>query len=169
MSLRICDINVFDESKFSKYIELLKKLASNSDIHYKHAAALIKNEKIYSAGINKFVKKLDVKSYNKKTGENSIETHFKTIHAEISVFDKLSKKSSKGLDIIVIRINKNFTLKNSRPCNHCIDKLKKIGIRKVFYSNENGQIICEYIEHMKKIHISAGSRFLNRIELSLTC
>ena len=64
------------------------------------------------------------------------------------------------MDILVIRVNKNLTLKNSRPCSQCIDKLSKLGIRKVFYSNEEGDIVWEFVEQMKKTHISAGTRHL---------
>ena len=149
---------------FEEYIDLLKKLAVNSDINCKHAAALLYNNNIYSPSINKFIKSFDIKSKN----TDEIQTHYKTIHAEISVFLNFPKKKSmKGMDIIVIRINKNLALKNSRPCNHCIDKLKKIGIRKVFYSNEDGKIISEFINDMEKIHISSGTRLLNRIHAQI--
>ena len=151
-------LNVYNEHKFLECITLLKKIAANSDISYKHAAALIDNDSIYSSGINKFVKTIHIKSKE----SNEIQTHFKTIHAEISVFSKMPKRSAKGLDILVIRINKNFALKNSRPCNNCIDKLKKIGIRKVFYSNEDGNIVGEFINDMEKLHISAGSKFMQK-------
>lgn len=145
--------------KFLEYITFLKKKAASSDISYKHAAALIDSAHIYSSGVNRFVKTFQIKS--KET--NEIQTHFKTVHAEINVFSKMPKKSVKGLDILVIRINKQLALKNSRPCNNCIDKLKKIGIRKVFYSNENGNIIGEFINDMEKYHISSGTKFMERI------
>jgi deoxycytidylate deaminase len=50
-------------------------------------------------------------------------------------------------------------LKNSRPCNHCIDKLIKVGIYKVYYSNENGIIVSEIVEDMEKLHISSGTKY----------
>jgi hypothetical protein len=54
---------------------------------------------------------------------------------------------------------KNNRLKNSRPCNHCIDKLIKVGIYKVYYSNENGIIVSEIVEDMEKLHISSGTKY----------
>jgi deoxycytidylate deaminase len=157
-------MNIYDEHRnhnhrFFECINLLKKIASSSDIYYKHAAALIDGDRIYSAGVNQFVKTVQIKLKD----SNEIQTHFRTIHAEISVFSKIPKKTAKGLDILVIRINKNFALKNSRPCNHCIDKLKKIGIRKVFYSNEDGNIVSEFIHDMEKLHVSDGNKFLQRL------
>lgn len=135
--------------KFSESIELLKKTAINSTIIHKHAAALIQNDHIYSYAYNDFIKKIKPKTENK------------TIHAEINLFYKYPKKNVKGMDILVIRINNTNTfLKNSRPCNSCIDKLQEIGIRKVYYSNALGNIVCEYVQHMEKLHISSRSKYV---------
>lgn len=147
----IVDIyNQANLNKFEKPLELLKKIANDSIVYYKHAAALLYNDTIYSYGINKFIKEIKI--------DNQI--YYKTMHAEITVFEKLPKKKVRGMDILVIRVNKNLTLKNSRPCSQCIDKLSKLGIRKVFYSNEEGDIVWEFVEQMKKTHISAGTRHL---------
>ena len=141
--------------KFENSIEILKNKAQCSQISYKHAAALIYKENIYSTGFNKFLK---VKSFQINK-EKSI--YYKTIHAEINAICQIPKHLAKGKDILVIRINKNLDLKNSRPCNHCIEKLLKIGIRKVHYSNEFGIIISEFLSDMEKTHTSAGSMYIN--------
>lgn len=135
------------KKNLEQQLDILTKMASYSAIYYKHAAALISGDIIYSAGINKFIKQI------KNNNNNEI---YKTIHAEINVFENFPKKNVKGLDILVIRINKNMVLKNSRPCNACIEKLQKIGIRKVHYSDDNGNIITERLEYMEKLHISSG-------------
>jgi len=67
------------------------------------------------------------------------------------------------MDIIVIRINKKLQLRNSRPCKDCIDELKQIGIRKVYYSNDNGDIVYEFVENMIKTHTSAGMKFCKEL------
>lgn len=136
---------------FNDHLELLTKLASDSIIYYKHAAALLCGTNLYSLGINKFVGEF-------KDKDNKV--HYKTVHAEINVFKNFPKKNVKGMDILVIRINKKFVLKNSRPCNQCIDKLRKIGIRRVYYSNDEGSITSENVEMMEKRHVSSGTRHL---------
>jgi tRNA(Arg) A34 adenosine deaminase TadA len=131
-------------TKYTKYNDMcdtLKKMAQNSDIKFKHAAMLIKNNIVYASGFNQ--------TY----------TNFSTIHAEISVFTNYPKRNGSGLDILVIRVNKKMELRNSRPCNSCIVTLGKIGIRKIFYSNDAGEIICEYLTLMEKTHVSSGTRF----------
>lgn len=147
VTMQLTKKNTLGKKSLQEQLEILTKMASNSTIYYKHAAALISGNMIYSAGINKFIKQSKIPSLRK------------TIHAEINVFENFPKKNIKGLvlDILVIRINKNHILKNSRPCNQCIEKLQKIGIRKVYYSDDNGNIISEHVQYMEKIHSSSGT------------
>lgn len=126
--------------KWQTIIDSLIKQTYKSDVFYKHSAAIIHKDKILSCGNNFRVKDA-------------------SIHAEIDAFIKLhNKKHSCGLDIIVIRSGKD-KLQYSRPCNHCIEFLKKKGFRKIYYSNEKGTIECEYITDMEQKHISSGKRF----------
>lgn len=41
---------------------------------------------------------------------------------------------------MVIRVNQDGNLCNSRPCMMCFDYIVRAGIRKVYYSNELGEI-----------------------------
>ena len=141
-------VSIMHEHKFEEQINLLKKIAFESIVYYKHAAALISGDTVYSAGVNKFIKEVKIND----------KTFYKTMHAEITVFERLPKKKVRGLDILVIRINKNLALRNSRPCNQCIDTLLKLGIRKVYYSNEEGRIVSEFVEQMEKLHTSSGTK-----------
>lgn len=133
--------NDFHE-KFYDIINTLRKIAMCSDINYKHAAALIKTSEqtIFGVGYNRFTAKM------------------RTVHAELNALFNNKLKSVKGMDIIVIRTSKN-KLANSRPCNNCIEKMIKMGIRKVYYSNESGKIVSEFVEEMDKIHISSGTKY----------
>jgi deoxycytidylate deaminase len=145
-------------NKFNKLIlDDLKKTAMKSSVSNRHSAALIKKDIIYKSAYNKFIKEIII------TKEI---THHITIHAEVNaICSYYNKKNVKGMDLIVIRVNKYGTeLKNSRPCNNCITKLRKLGIRKVYYSNEKGDIIYEYANTMKFLHISSGK---NNLEKSL--
>jgi len=135
--------------------KILIKIAEKSDVNQRHSAAIIKNGKIIDMGFNKYC------SFAKKS----------TIHAEMDVLSNLKKKykntsSFNGLDIIIIRIgncNNSFVLKNSRPCNQCIDYLKKYNIKKVYYSNEYGDIVCEKLYDMEKKHVSSGEKYFKKL------
>ena len=140
--------------KLSIDINLLIKTAEKSYVNSQHAAALIYNDNILAMNVNKFIKTILIKN-----GE-SIEKYYKTIHAEINL--NYPRNEVRGKDIVVIRINKNLALKNSRPCSMCIEKMKKLGIRKVYYSNNDGEMICEDVKTMTSEHISAGNKVLAR-------
>lgn len=135
------------DSQFEFLFKLLIKIASNSTVLHKHASALIHDDIILSSGYNKF-------THNNVT----------TIHAEMDALQKFNakKKNLKYTDIIVIRLNKKGSFINSRPCSFCIQRLQELGIRKVYYSNKLGNIICESINLMEKTHISTGDIFLNK-------
>jgi deoxycytidylate deaminase len=136
------------QQKFEDAIEMLKKHASTSVLLHKHSACLIKNGKVFSIGVNKYY---DSNAIKDKSGKLSV-------HAEISALTGANIKQTKGFDILIIRINKSLNLINSRPCNACIEKLRQKGIRKAYYSDCNGNIACEYIDVMPKVHESYRSR-----------
>ena len=68
------------------------------------------------------------------------------------------------LNLIVIRINKNLELKNSRPCANCLQFMKDVNINKVYYSSGNGsEIICEKVKNMISNHKSFGNKMTEYI------
>lgn len=138
--------------KFSNNIESLREIAKNSNLLHKHGACLIQNDKIISYGYNKSIKEIIIDNKMVKF----------SIHAEMNVLFNLKKINyTKNItDILIIRIGNSNKLKNSRPCNSCIDKMIKKGIRKVYYSDENGNIKCEFVDSMLKLHISSGHNYM---------
>jgi deoxycytidylate deaminase len=145
----------YSSKKLEKPLSILTKKALNSSscIQNKHSACLIKGDKIFSIGINKCIKKIH---FGDKIAKS-------TIHAEINAILQADLRYTKGMDILIIRVNKSRKLQNSRPCNSCIDKLRKHGIRKAYYSNEQGEIVWEFIDDMPKIHISSGTEFIKKM------
>ena len=68
-------------------------------------------------------------------------------HAEIDAIKKLPNfYKGSVFDLVVIRTTNSFILRNSKPCSKCIELLhyfcrkKKIKIRNVYYSTEEGKI-----------------------------
>lgn len=140
--------------KLSSAIDVLKKNAQNSPLTYKHSACLLKNGKIFAIGFNKY--------YGIKLNNEKINL---SIHAEMNVLLSKNYKILKGMDILIIRVGNSNKLQNSRPCNTCIDKMKKKGIRKAYYSNSDGDIVYEFIDNMPKLHQSSG----NSIRIQQNC
>jgi deoxycytidylate deaminase len=99
------------------------------------------------------------------TGSNHLRNSYNnkcvcySTHAEIDVIHKSLRKFETDLSscvIAVIRFGKDGTLKNSRPCNHCLDTMKYYRIKKVMYSTDDGTIKSEKPQSMEQLHISSG-------------
>ena len=62
------------------------------------------------------------------------------LHAETDLISRLWGKYyiDKNLSLVVIRLNKNGELRNSKPCKRCNKILKALDITKVWWSIEDG-------------------------------
>lgn len=140
--------------KLGNYITILKKLATKSPMSHKHAACLLKKDDVYTLGINKKL----------RSKLPSGEVALISIHAEVDCLANCAYKACKGMDLLVIRVGKSEKLQNSRPCNSCIKKLQERGIRKVYYSTSEGEIVYEYVNDMPNLHICSGIKYKNCLE-----
>jgi hypothetical protein len=55
--------------------------------------------------------------------------------------ERTLRKRLQSITILVIRVGDNGVLRESAPCRHCAIAIKKIGIKRIKYSNNKGQII----------------------------
>ena len=132
----------------------------------------IKTEKYHHhySGIYRNGKKLFIGNNHLRNSYNGECICYST-HAEMDVLYKILKhqkikvKDSADLSncvIIVVRFGKDGSLKNSRPCNHCLETMKFYRIKKVVYSDDNGNIVTEKPESMEQCHVSSGwNAFIN--------
>jgi hypothetical protein len=75
---------------------------------------------------------------------------------------KISKKKCK-VDLLVVRFTKDGKNAISRPCNMCLNYLKNIKnvtIRKIYFFNEKGELVCQKLRKMTYDHVSIGFRLL---------
>lgn len=52
---------------------------------------------------------------------------------------------------------------NSRPCYNCLAMMKTVGIRKVHYTDNNGDIVSETVKDMVSIQSSSVTRFIHQL------
>ena len=62
---------------------------------------------------------------------------------------------AKKNDLIVVRVNGEGKFCNSRPCYNCLAMMKAVNIRKVFYTDDSGEVIGENVKDMVSIQASA--------------
>lgn len=113
---------VMDKAK-AKAIELTK----NSDhILQRHGAVIVRNGRIISYGWNKM-----------KTHPKSLHP-FKAIHAEMDAIFK-AKGKAQGGTLYVARLTNVGIPMNSQPCPYCMATMIAAGIRRVFYTDNDGK------------------------------
>ena len=91
-----------------------------------------------------------------------------TVHAEIDAIMSYPKHELKGMDILIIRVKRDGTLGDSRPCNTCIGKMLKAGIRRAYYSNRDGGLSCEFVNEMKLTYETSAMRVWARLRGHIT-
>lgn len=99
-------------------------------------------------------------------------THSPSIHSEISGIMKLNKLNSYKktinqrdfLDVYNVRMNKNGTIGNSRPCKNCLEQMQRyeyFKFDKVYFTSSTGEFVCEKFSSMydhPSTTISSGNR-----------
>lgn len=109
-----------------RFFEVARTLCKHSNHPaYKHGAVIVHKNRIISSGFNRL-----------KTSPRS--THaFQQIHAEMDAIFK-SRVDLKKCTMYITRETKDGRLAESRPCPACMEVIRASGIKKVFYSTNNG-------------------------------
>jgi deoxycytidylate deaminase len=109
------------------------------------------------SGIYKNGKKLYIGSNHLRNSYNGKCICYST-HAEMDVIYKALRNNLdlNNCTIAVVRFGKDGSLKNSRPCNHCLNSMIQHRIKKIMYSTDDGTIKSEKPNDMEQVHISSG-------------
>lgn len=149
---------------------LINKLyceATNSEIKQQLAAAILKSGKMIS---NPCCNSLRNTCRGANVGSLHAEAHAIINHFGKSlsfnkkniIFHQSEKKNNQNLDLIVIRVNKLGEICNSRPCYNCLNLMKIVGIRKIYYSISESELVCENVKDMISIHSSAVTKNIDK-------
>ena len=93
-----------------------------------HGAVLVRGGNIINAGHNKW----SYSSFGKRFRHR--DRGVSTLHAE------LDRSTTQGADIYVVRINNQGNFKMSKPCSRCETALKHVGIKRVYYTTDDGDL-----------------------------
>ncbi len=140
-------------NKYTSIISNLAEAAQKSQINYKLAAAIIKGTK----QITKPCINTDRSIYR---GFHNFSLHAEA-NAILNLYGKdlsyipnsknFNVKNQKKCDLLVIRVNNNGELCNSRPCINCLKMMKDVKIKRVYYINNNKELVSEQVKDMISI------------------
>jgi deoxycytidylate deaminase len=125
------------------YLCLLQNYATNSTMIHRHAAMLFRNKETHMGYNND-------RSYLNNKLVPSIHAEMDVMHRSRAIIKDMSKYS-----LFVIRINKSGKICNSKPCCKCIESLQARNVKNIYYSDSNGNIICEKTKDITNDHSSS--------------
>jgi len=116
--------------KFPKGIlEVASSQALKSPMGYRHGSVVFKGNAILGAG------------YNWPVAPPGGDARRFSIHSERDALKGLRGDQIYGADIFSVRVTKGGAFANAAPCKGCQKLLKRKGIRKVHWFDDEGQVI----------------------------
>lgn len=120
------------------YFKAAKAISELSDYKQKVGCVVVMGHKIISSGHNSKTKCHAVQARLDK--ERFGSECLGKIHAEVDALLPLfrNKTDLSKASIYVYRQRKDGSLGLARPCGSCMKLIKKLGIKNIYYTNENG-------------------------------
>lgn len=148
----------------SKLVDHAIRVALDGDMGKLHGCVIADNTKPVSWSNN------ETRSYLRGNVVGSLHAE---VNALVEFLRLRKKKVATGLDAWVVRVSKETgELTTSRPCRNCMAVLKSHGIRRVWYSCEDGSMECEHLRdvNVMKSHVTELCRDnnirMNRVRLN---
>jgi deoxycytidylate deaminase len=149
-----------------RIIDAAIEQAEQSSMFYKHGAIITKSSKILSRGFN-----------NPRSHFMSINST--CLHAEMDVIlsyctnilhiniDHRRKniyvpQLSKCI-LWVVRVSKTNTLTESKPCSDCLSFIKRIGVKKIAYTNKEGNLVLQNTKNISSTHLSHAQKLTKNL------
>lgn len=109
--------------------------ANKSTYRFHIGCVIFKGNRIISSGHN-YIRSCSSISAKHRAWENSL-------HAEqAAIINAGDKNKLKGCSILVMKVSKtNGYLSNAKPCPYCQASIDYVGIKNVYYTNEEGEIV----------------------------
>ena len=130
---------------YSRLVEFARALKTKKQSGEKHHVAfLLKKSRVICVGWNNYNKSHNVRRFGKFVSHKFTHDVYRPcVHAEISAITRWGQEDLRGYDMAVIRIDNNDNANMSKPCINCGRILDAMGVRKIFYSDKNGE--CQEI------------------------
>ena len=117
------------------YLSVARYFATKSVARNTHGAVVVKGGRVLGSGWNK----------NRNNPHYVSPEHVKTdcsYHAEEVAIRESGEDNLRGAIIYVARINRQGKDRDSKPCSKCAFLIDKVGIKRVVFTMEAGEINC---------------------------
>jgi deoxycytidylate deaminase len=117
-----------------KHCDVAVKMAQKSDYKFRVGCVIVRGSKIVSFGWND-----GVKTHTKSNHP------FKSLHAEADAIISARREDLSGCSAYVARLRKDGSIAIAKPCQFCEAMLRKVGIKQVFYTTDDGWVSETYV------------------------
>ena len=122
--------------KNKRYIEFAKRVAEQSSYgKFRHGAVLVKGSSVRSISCNKH-RHCSFGARFRREGRGEA-----TLHAELGAILGIERSTTQGSTVYVARINKEGEARISKPCSMCQNAMEFVGIRRVVYTDAEGDVV----------------------------
>ena len=115
-------------------LDLAISQAKKSPMLHRHGAVVWKNNTIMGAGYN-----------YPKVPPTTNKRRF-SIHSERDALNGLRQDQIYGASSLAIRVRPDGTLSSGAPCKGCAKLLKRKGIARAYWYDEQGDLNCTYLQ-----------------------
>jgi deoxycytidylate deaminase len=156
-----CELNISKKDNY--YINVAYNESLKSIMCFKHGCCVVQNNKVIGLGHN-----IIRTQFSDGFIGSSCSCHAEMCALRNAVKTKKNKVIKKkkftcNLTVYIVRTSKKLeNLENSAPCVDCYKKMKEIGVSKIVYSSDNGEIKKERMKNYKPKTISRGRRNILR-------
>tara|TARA_Y100000310_G_scaffold100043_1_gene97898 strand:+ start:2339 stop:2728 length:390 start_codon:yes stop_codon:yes gene_type:complete len=119
--------------RHKKFVYWAVNTAQYSPMDIRHGAVLVKGKAIIQRAHNT----LEYCQFGMRHLDHS---GLPCRHAELACINNLKRNTTKGAMLYVVRIGSENELKMSKPCPMCEAALRVAGVKRVFYSDESGEL-----------------------------
>jgi tRNA(Arg) A34 adenosine deaminase TadA len=116
-----------------RFFDLATRVAQNAAQNgYRHGAILVRGNAVLNASHNKNAYTRFGERFRRR--DKGDATH----HAELGCILGLDRSVTRGADVYVVRVGRSGNLLLSKPCDMCEAALRHVGVRRVYYSLNDG-------------------------------
>lgn len=125
----VTDLGASWSASWGRMINLAIESAHKSTTTPRHGAVLFTNRrKIITCACN-------------GPGTRTCGYDVPSVHAEAHCLQNARfRRKVRGSSLLVVRINSSAELMNSEPCDMCLFLIKRFGIARIYFSNEDGHL-----------------------------
>lgn len=123
-----------------RFFDMAAKIADKSPFKKQHVGCVaVYKGYIVSQGVNSYKSHPEQKRYDRYRSFRDHARVDHALHAEIDCLTRLDEKFDMSkIKLFIYRPRKDIVCGNARPCPACLNKIKDLGIKKIFYTTDSG-------------------------------